>query len=102
MYNNFQLIKNIMASKEKIIKIEMKFEDYIPNTFISPIAIGDRVSFEPMFRHCEMYCIAQSSGFGRVVAIKFTKAKVFYDIVDEYWGYLFDCVASENVKLSKN
>ena len=68
------------------------------NCFLeSKLSIGQKVIFIPMERHCDERKIEKSKGFGTITAVKFTRAKVFYDIVDEYWGNLFDCVDSINV-----
>lgn len=34
---------------------------------------------------------------GKIIAIRFTEAKVFYDVYNNYWGKVFDGVASEKV-----
>lgn len=34
---------------------------------------------------------------GVIVAIRFTKMKVFYDILNEYYGEMHKCVPSDNV-----
>lgn len=65
--------------------------------FESALEIGQEITFIPMERHCEKYSIAKNWGYGIITAVKFTKAKVFYDIVDDYWGILFDNVDSINV-----
>jgi hypothetical protein len=64
----------------------------------SALEIDQRVSFTPMEKHCNEYKIAKDEGFGTIIAIRFTKAKVFYDVVDDYWGILFRDVDSINVK----
>lgn len=66
--------------------------------YISSLEIGQSVKFTPMERHCRQYGIEKSSGYGTITAIKFTKAKVFYDVVSDYWGILFDTVDSANVQ----
>lgn len=69
--------------------------------FESALKIGQSVKFKPMQRHCETHSIKCENGFGVITAVKFTKAKVFYDIIDDYWGILFDGVDSVNVVHSK-
>jgi len=69
--------------------------------FESKLEIGQSVKFKPMQRHCKKHSIDYSEGFGIITAIKFTKAKVFYDVIDDYWGLLFDGVDSENIIPSK-
>jgi hypothetical protein len=57
---------------------------------------GDNVTFYPMECHCAKYKIEKEKLYGTVVAVRFTKAKVFYDVIDDYWGKLFDNVDSCN------
>lgn len=68
--------------------------------FPAQFGIDDAVSFVPMFKHQELYGIAAQELEGTVVAVRFSKAKVFYDIVDDYFGKLFDEVASDKVGIS--
>lgn len=68
--------------------------------FPSQMGIGDRVQFKPMARHCEEMSIKSEWGFGEVVAVRFTEAKVFYDVLCDYYGKVFDNVDSVNVKPS--
>lgn len=35
---------------------------------------------------------------GVVVAVRFTKAKVFYDIIDDYYAYVYRDIESDEVK----
>ena len=62
--------------------------------FPAQFAIDDAVSFVPMFKHQQLYGISNDQLDGIVTAVRFSKAKVFYDIVDEYYGKLFDEVDS--------
>jgi len=66
--------------------------------FPSFYGIDDMVTFIPMFRHQEKYGIVLNYGIGRIVAVRFTKAKVFYDIIGDYHGILFDNVDSNNLE----
>lgn len=34
---------------------------------------------------------------GKIMAVRFTEAKVFYDVYSNYWGKLFQGVSSEKV-----
>ena len=52
--------------------------------FDSKLSIDDLVTFTPMFRQSKKLGIKQEQMYGTVVAIRFTKAKVFYDILDDY------------------
>lgn len=65
--------------------------------FTSRFEIEQKIVFRPMQRHCQKNAIQANALYGTIVAVTFTKAKVFYDIVDEYWGILFDRVDSANV-----
>ncbi len=56
-----------------------------------------QVSFIPMHRDCERLAIAHSLLRGRIIGIRFTKAKVLFDIVDDYYGELFRDVDSAKV-----
>lgn len=60
--------------------------------------IGDEVSFFPMARHCKRMSIERESMTGRIVAVRHTAAKVFYDIVDDYHGIVFDNVDSAMIE----
>lgn len=69
------------------MKYESKFE------------IGQEVGFIPMYRHIKLMGIEKEIMEGTIVAIRFTSAKIFYDIVDVYHGKIFDNVDSANVSL---
>lgn len=60
--------------------------------------IGDNVWFLPMERHIDKLKIIKNYNRGHIINIKFSKSKVFYDIVDDYYGYFFDNIDSINVK----
>ena len=65
--------------------------------FDSKLSIDDSVTFIPMFKQSTEIGIAQEEMFGIVVAVRFTKAKVFYDILDDYYGKVFTNVDSSYV-----
>ena len=65
--------------------------------FNSKLSIDDSVTFIPMFKQSTEMGIAQEEMFGTVVAVRFTKAKVFYDILDDYYGRVFTNVDSSYV-----
>ena len=65
--------------------------------FNSKLSIDDSVTFTPMFKQSTEMGIAQEEMFGTVVAVRFTKAKVFYDILDDYYGKVFTNVDSSYV-----
>lgn len=66
----------------------------------SKLQINDEVEFTPMYRQCTEMGIAQNEQSGKIVAIKFTEAKVFYDIYSPFWGVIFKEVTSEKVNAS--
>lgn len=60
------------------------------NTFVSRFQIDEEVQFiddDPLIRRD-----------GRVIAIRFTRSKVFYDILDENAGVLFTNLVSDKVR----
>lgn len=66
----------------------------------SRFAINEEVCFIPMYRHQTEMGIDAGSLEGKIVAIRFTEAKVFYDVYNNYWGKVFDGVASDKVTTS--
>ncbi len=66
-------------------------------SFTSSLEINDRVRFQPMAWQADELGIAQEYGFGTITAVRFTPAKVFYDIIDDYYGILFSDVDSSYV-----
>lgn len=69
--------------------------------FDSKLSIEDLVTFTPMFKQATEMGIAQEEMYGTVVAVRFTKAKVFYDILDDYYGKVFTNVDSSYVNQIK-
>ncbi len=67
----------------------------------SAFAIGDMVIFRSMYRHQQEMGIADEERTGRIVAIRFTECKVFYDILDDYYAKIFDNVDSVKVWVPK-
>lgn len=65
--------------------------------FFSSHAINDEVEFQPMYRQQQEMGISHEPMEGKVVAVRFTEAKVFYDIYNNYWGKVFEGVSSEKV-----
>jgi hypothetical protein len=65
--------------------------------FFSSHAIDDEIEFIPMFFQQQKLGITEDIREGKVVAVRFTKAKVFYDILDEYYGIIFENVDSSKV-----
>jgi len=68
------------------------------NEFFSSFAIGEAVEFRPMKRHQNSLGITDEFLEGTIMAVRFTEAKVFYDVYNNYWGVLFDGVDSCKVK----
>jgi hypothetical protein len=65
--------------------------------FESKLNIDSNVLFTPMYRHCQEMGIKPGKMYGKVVSVRFTKAKVFYDVLDDYYGKVFSNVDSCNV-----
>ncbi len=63
--------------------------------------INDEVTFRPMYRHQQRLGIADEEMSGKIIAIKFTEAKVFYDIYSPYHGIIFEGVDSIKVHQGK-
>lgn len=59
--------------------------------------IDEEVTFTPMYLHQMNFGIDAEEISGRIVAIRFTAAKVFYDILSDYYGKIFDGVESTKV-----
>lgn len=70
--------------------------------FLSTFSINEEVAFYPMQRHCNELGIKSQQSEGAVVAVRFTEAKVFYDIYDKYWGKVFTEVDSAKVFKTAN
>lgn len=62
------------------------------------IQIDEEVYFRPMYHQQMDLGIADEWREGTVVAVRFTRAKVFYDILDTYYGVLFNTVDSVKVR----
>ena len=67
------------------------------NELPSSLQIDDNVVFVPMFWQQTEMGIADDKRYGKVVNIKFTKSKVFYDVLDDYYGKIFIEVDSAKV-----
>lgn len=65
--------------------------------FFSTHAIDDVIEFHPTAQQAKELCIVREPRNGTVVAVRFTKPKVFYDILDEYYGIVFRNVDSSYV-----
>ncbi len=70
----------------------------MPTEFSSAHNINDDVMFRPMYRHQQKMGIADEEMNGRIVAIRITEAKMFYDVLSAYHGKVFEGVDSANVK----
>lgn len=70
--------------------------------FFSNFEINDEVVFVPRYRQARELGIAQEKINGNIVSVKFTEAKVFYDIYSPYWGEIFKDVQSNDVSVSKS
>jgi hypothetical protein len=81
----------------EFLKSGMKLSEYVElyeGKYESLFDIGETVEFTPMYRHLEQYSIKREKYWGTITATRFTAGKVFYDIVDDYWGHLFEGVDS--------
>ena len=65
--------------------------------FDSNFSIDDSITFIPMFKQAAEMGIAQEEMDGTIISVRFTKAKVFYDILNDYYGVVFKNVDSSNV-----
>jgi len=63
----------------------------------SQYEIGDHVRFYPRAKDLIRMAISDELRFGKIVAVRFTEAKVFYDILDDYYGEIFKDVDSIDV-----
>lgn len=66
-------------------------------TLPSNLQINDDVTFRPMYRHQQEFGIADEQLDGKITAVKFTEAKVFYDVYSPYHGKIFDGIDSVKV-----
>ena len=65
-------------------------------------SIDELVDFHPMYKHLQEYGITTDIRMGTIVAIRITRAKVFYDVLDDYMGIIFSNVDSEKVHKTEN
>jgi hypothetical protein len=66
--------------------------------FPSAYSIDDKVDFVPSAKQADDRKITRDYRFGTIVKVSFSKAKVFYDILDDYYGEIFTNVDSSFVK----
>lgn len=59
--------------------------------------INDDVTFRPMYRHQQNLGISDEVMDGKVVSVRFTESKVFYDVYSDYYGKIFKNVDSIKV-----
>jgi len=76
------------------------FEEFINEETQFPAAhnIGDFVTFTPTAKQCEERMIEREPRFGSIARVSFSKAKVFYDILDDYFGEIFTDIDSSFIK----
>lgn len=65
--------------------------------FFSTHAIDENIEFIPMYHQQLKHGISNEKRYGMIVAVRFTKPKVFYDILDEYYATIFENVDSAKV-----
>lgn len=63
----------------------------------SSFQINDECSFIPTFKQHSKMGIAAEPMEGKIIAIRFTEPKVFYDVLSEYYGKVFKNIPSEKV-----
>ena len=66
--------------------------------FPSAHSIDDKVDFVPTAKQADERKITRDYRYGTIVKVSFSKAKVFYDILDDYYGEIFTNVDSSFVK----
>ena len=77
------------------------FENFLvegATEFPSAHSIDDKVDFIPSAKQADDRKITREYRFGTIVKVSFSKAKVFYDILDDYYGDIFANVDSSFVK----
>lgn len=65
--------------------------------FEAQFDIGTEVLYIPMYKHQQSKGIEGEKLSGMIVAVRFTKAKVMYDILDECSAVIFENVDAANV-----
>lgn len=58
--------------------------------FPSQFAIDDCITFIPSARQADERKITREERFGTITMVHFSKAKVFYDVLDDYTGEVFE------------
>lgn len=81
----------------KFEKKDLQHDYKEAQTFGSQFAIDEQVEFRPMYRHQQEHGIADENLTGTIVSVRFTRAKVFYDVLSDYHGIIFDKVDSAKV-----
>ena len=70
--------------------------------FPSAHNIGDFVTFTPTAKQSDERMIEREPRFGNIVKVSFSKAKVFYDVLDDYFGEIFTDIDSSFIKPETN
>lgn len=65
--------------------------------FNSQFEMGQQVEFVPTFKQQQDMGIAGEELDGTIVAVKFTEAKVWYDVLSPYHGIVFQGIPSNKV-----
>jgi hypothetical protein len=77
------------------------FEEFInekARQFPSAHDIGDFVSFVPSAKQCKDRMIEREYRYGMIVKVSFSSAKVFYDILDDYYSEIFPDIDSSFIR----
>jgi hypothetical protein len=64
----------------------------------SNFGMNEEVEFLPRLKQCQEIGIEQEPLDGTIKGIRFTEAKVFYDVYNPYYGIIFTSIQSQNVK----
>lgn len=70
-------------------QVDESLKLYEEATFPSQFGIDDQINFIPSAKQCEDMAIERSPRIGTIVGVRFSKAKVFYDVLDDYYGIIF-------------
>ena len=93
IYENYSSMNNFFKEYDLFTKLD-NYGIIKEEVLDSLYTFGNVVNFTPMQWQSKKYDITQAELVGEIIAVRFTKAKVFYDIVDDYWGYMFKNVDS--------
>lgn len=70
----------------------------IKREFSSQFDVDEKVEFVVSARDADKMKIEREWSDGQIVAVRFTKSKVFYDVLSEYYGFVFRDIDSCGVR----